>query len=344
MFDWFARWCEAGTKEGQKRQMPSKNDTQQQRPLSSSSLSSSSSSPLPPRKPWQAPLPDPRTFDNETFRLGYSLVKRSKPLLKRGPAAIASRLAAAVMVGAGAWHVGPLTSLQVCCSIPALAIGFAAHNEMFPERAHKLSAKYIPWAMKGLDKALSEVRMELLKGLRGKVLDVGCATGLYLKYAKGKHIDEYVALEPNVHMHDALRRRAVDEDLAFAFRTTDKYIQDLVHEDGESGTYDSIILGNVLCEVPDIDQALTEAKRLLKPGGRLYYSEHVLDDDNAVRRFMQKKLVAWWRAVSDGCHCDRRTLPKIINTFGNDNVANWTVYVNTFPLIARFEVGVAVKR
>jgi len=55
---------------------------------------------------------------------------------------------------------------------------------------------------------------------------------------------------------------------------TSKFLVDFEKELGPKSV-DWIILGNVLCEIPDVDEALRILDRLLKPGGRVYYSEHV---------------------------------------------------------------------
>ena len=65
--------------------------------------------------------------------------------------------------------------------------------------------------------------------------------------------------------------------------------------------FDRIILGNVLCEVDDPVSFLKTVDTLLKPGGRVYFSEHVLD--SGWRRTLQELVSPWWALVSDGCHC-----------------------------------------
>jgi hypothetical protein len=60
----------------------------------------------------------------------------------------------------------------------------------------------IPYAMIGISKAFRKIRVELLKGAHGKVLDVGCADGQYLKnFASLPAVTSLVALEPNSNLH-----------------------------------------------------------------------------------------------------------------------------------------------
>ena len=53
------------------------------------------------------------------------------------------------------------------------------------------------------------VRIELLKGVYGTVLDVGCGDGMYMKYAfkEKDNISHYIALEPNIHLHPAIKEK-----------------------------------------------------------------------------------------------------------------------------------------
>lgn len=272
-----------------------------------------------------------------SYTLSQDMLRRGRPAsaAKRARRAAAT-LALVVAAAAAPRHAGALMGL-----LAAAALGFGVHNELFPERRHKIAGTLIPIAMKGLNKAMRNLRAELLKGLKGKVLDVGCASGLYLPYAKDKPVSEYVALEPNTHMHGQLRTTVDEANLPFPVRITGGFIDAL---EEENGTYDCVILGNVLCEVPCQASFLNSVRELLKPGGCVIFSEHVLDDDVLWRRAMQHMLAWWWCAVSDGCHCNRRTMPKLLSTFGEANVKWSTVYAGSFPWTARFELGVAVRR
>mmetsp|Transcript_14287 Transcript_14287/g.1282 ORF Transcript_14287/g.1282 Transcript_14287/m.1282 type:complete len:85 (+) Transcript_14287:531-785(+) len=82
-------------------------------------------------------------------------------------------------------------------------------------------------------------------------------------------------------MHKELKDNLKKEGLDTIATITNKYLEDV--EYGE-GYFDSIVLGNVLCEVPNIKSALDACYKLLKPGGRIYYIEHVIDSEGTTRR------------------------------------------------------------
>lgn len=108
---------------------------------------------------------------------------------------------------------------------------------------------------------------------------------------------EYVSIEPNSELQGALQQEVSRmQPCEFPFRL---HAAGLEVVRGEQ--FDRIILGNVLCEVDDPVSFLKTVDTLLKPGGRVYFSEHVLD--SGWRRTLQELVSPWWALVSDGCHC-----------------------------------------
>lgn len=73
---------------------------------------------------------------------------------------------------------------------------------------------------------------------------------------------------------------------------------------------DTVVSTFTLCTVPDLDAALTEARRVLRPTGRLLFLEHVRSPDDAVARW-QRRLTGVQQRVFDGCHLDRDTVAAI---------------------------------
>jgi SAM-dependent methyltransferase len=86
--------------------------------------------------------------------------------------------------------------------------------------------------------------------------------------------------------------RAPAEDLPFA-----------------DGSFDTVVSTLVLCGVDDQPRALREARRVLRPGGRLLFLEHVRSDDPGLSRFQDR--MNWLNRAVVGCDCNRPTLATI---------------------------------
>jgi ubiquinone/menaquinone biosynthesis C-methylase UbiE len=78
----------------------------------------------------------------------------------------------------------------------------------------------------------------------------------------------------------------------------------------DAGSVDTVISTLVLCTVPDPEAALAEIVRVLRPGGRLLFCEHVSSGSPRRARW-QHRLARPWAALADGCRCDQDTLALI---------------------------------
>ena len=109
-----------------------------------------------------------------------------------------------------------------------------------------------------------------------------------------------IAVEPNPHMHARLRRaaRAAGVDLE---------IRDVVGEqiDLPDASADAVISSLVLCSVGDPDLVLAEIRRILRPGGRFSFAEHVAAKKGTPTRGVQRLLRRPWAWVFEGCSCER---------------------------------------
>jgi ubiquinone/menaquinone biosynthesis C-methylase UbiE len=166
------------------------------------------------------------------------------------------------------------------------------------------AALYDPM-MAGTEKAgLAEQRRELLERARGRVLEIGGGTGANLPYY-GAAVDEVVLLEPEEPMARRLERKLTNSNLRA--RVVRAPAEALPFEDG---SFDVVVSTLVLCTVTDQPRALAEIHRVLKPGGRLLFVEHVRSDDAKLARW-QDRLNGLNRRIGHGCNCNRDTLAGI---------------------------------
>lgn len=154
------------------------------------------------------------------------------------------------------------------------------------------------------DAGLRQMRHELLAQARGRVLELGAGTGLNIgHYPEG--IEGLTLVEPDPHMTKRLR-----EKLTQASREAEVIEAPAERLPFPDDSFDTVALTLVLCTVPDPAAALTEVKRVLKPGGQLLFLEHVRSRDPDLAKW-QDRWERPWHFLADGCHCNRDTVSAI---------------------------------
>jgi ubiquinone/menaquinone biosynthesis C-methylase UbiE len=160
-------------------------------------------------------------------------------------------------------------------------------------------------AMKATEEAgMREKRREVLAEARGRTIDIGAGTGLNLDLFPAE-VSELVLAEPDPHMLRQLRAKVPESGREAS--VVQAPAESLPFE-GDS--FDTAVFTLVLCTVPDPTAALAEAARVLRPGGKLLFVEHVRSEDPGLARW-QDRLEGPWRFFGDGCHCNRDTVAAI---------------------------------
>jgi ubiquinone/menaquinone biosynthesis C-methylase UbiE len=189
----------------------------------------------------------------------------------------------------------------------------------------------------GAEKAgLGERREKLLAQARGRVLEIGGGTGANLPYY-GPEVEELVITEPEEPMARRLEKKL--PGYSRPVRVLHIPAEQLPFEDG---SFDYVVATLVLCTVDDPDRAVEEARRVLKPGGRLLFLEHVRSGDAKLARW-QDRLNGLQKRFACGCNCNRATLDTIekhgfsVAEIEHDDLAK------ALPFVRPMIVGVAER-
>ena len=164
------------------------------------------------------------------------------------------------------------------------------------------AAIYDPFMRSAERACLAAWRAALLEGATGDVLEIGAGTGANLPYYPPA-VAQLRLTEPDPEMLARLRRRVEVAPV----RQVDAQSAAVDALPFDDASFDTVVSTLVLCSVPDVTTALAEIRRVLRPGGRLLFLEHVAADDRPTRLAWQRRLEPLWMHVSGSCHLTRRT-------------------------------------
>lgn len=168
----------------------------------------------------------------------------------------------------------------------------------------------------------------------GTVLEIGAGTGANLAFLpRSVH---YIAVEPSLAMQSYLEAEADKQGIDAEVRTG--VAEQLPLEDN---SVDFVISTLVLCSVGDVVVSITEIKRVLKPGGKFIFLEHVAAPQGTWARRWQNVVNPLWQLLTDGCHPNRETWRAVAGAgFGRTEIEHFVLPLwITGPHVA----GVAVK-
>jgi len=159
--------------------------------------------------------------------------------------------------------------------------------------------------MSGAEKhGLGERREKLLGQAQGRVLEIGGGTGANLPFY-GPEVEEVVVTEP-----EDLMARRLEKKLAGYSHPVQVLRVPAEQLPFEDGSFDVVVTTLVLCTVDDPARSLQEAHRVLKPGGKLLFLEHVRSDIPRSAKW-QDRLNGIQKRFACGCNCNRDTLASI---------------------------------
>ena len=142
-------------------------------------------------------------------------------------------------------------------------------------------------------------RAKIIPKASGDILELGCGGAANLDFYNWPAVRSLSGIDPSPELMDRAREElakqgrdanfvsGIAEDLPFA-----------------SNSFDSVVTTFTLCSVQNMPAALAEAKRVLRPGGRLLFVEHGLAPDMSPAKW-QRRIEPLWKNIAGGCHLTR---------------------------------------
>lgn len=150
------------------------------------------------------------------------------------------------------------------------------------------------------------LRERVCEGLEGEVVEIGFGSGLNIPFYPAS-VSRVSAVEPADIGWKLAHKRLAATQVPIERSGLDG--QSLPFPDS---SFDTALSTWTMCTIPDIDAALTEVRRVLKPGGRLHFIEHGLAPDEPVQRW-QHRMEPVQKRVFGGCHLTRPIVPLLTN-------------------------------
>ncbi len=166
--------------------------------------------------------------------------------------------------------------------------------------------RLVDWTMS--NPTLTKYRQQVLSEVSGDVLEIGFGTGLNLPHYP-ERLQKLTVIDTNPGMNVIAQKRIQTLPIRIEHRVLNSESLPMV-----DNSFDSIVCTWTLCSIVNVDQALKEIYRVLRPGGKFFFIEHGLSDEPPVQVW-QNRLTPLQKMIADGCHLNRNIKQLIDNYF-----------------------------
>ncbi len=160
-----------------------------------------------------------------------------------------------------------------------------------------------PWLLHGACSLpqIAAQRRKILPLAEGVVVEPGMGTGLNMAFYDAGKIDRLIGIDPAPALMAMAKKAALNQPF-----DVELLVDSAEHMRLEDNSADTMVLTYSLCTIPDARATLREARRVLKPTGKLLFSEHGLSNRAHTARW-QNRLAPVWKRIAGGCHLNRNT-------------------------------------
>lgn len=219
------------------------------------------------------------------------------------------------------------------------AVGlYQTYKRLFPFFLYRMAETY--------NKKMYDKKKELFRSLpefskpggQLSLLEIGCGTGTNFEfYPRGCKV---ICTDPNPHFKNYLKETMGKND----HLTYEKFVVSSGEDMGlvEAESVDVVVCTLVLCSVNNVVQTLREVHRILRPGGALFFMEHVVADPSTWAYFIQHVMQPFWYYSGDGCRLTQETW-KYLESAGFSELKLRHTEAPLVFLIKSHVIGYAVK-
>jgi ubiquinone/menaquinone biosynthesis C-methylase UbiE len=178
-------------------------------------------------------------------------------------------------------------------------------------------------------------RAQATDGLAGRVVEIGFGSGLNVPHYPSE-VDVVLAVEPANVARRMAERRIAQSPVPVTFVGLDGQ-----HIPLDDASCDAALFTFTLCTVPDPEQALSELRRVMRPGGAVHFLEHGLSPEEGVVKW-QRRIEPLHRRLVGGCHLTRDPT-TLVEQAGFVMGYHEQRYARGFKYFSWLTVGVATK-
>lgn len=205
--------------------------------------------------------------------------------------------------------------------------------------------KIFPYALDIALAGVKQTRIDVISEAQGRVLEIGIGNGANLPFYSNK-ATEVVGIEPCGAMVDMaegrLKKLADQGKLALEMSQYDLQVGSGEALPFEDNSFDTAVACLVFCTIPNNQVAAQEMYRVLKPGGKVLFFEHV-QAASGLKKTLQNWFNPVWKPLACGCHLNRDTKSVFQDSGFEIDAIEEMDHPKMFPIFSSVIVGEAVK-